>query len=46
LFDYGDEWRVEIEVKEIRDAGEESDPRILESIGEAPPQYPPDEDEA
>jgi Plasmid pRiA4b ORF-3-like protein len=46
LFDYGDEWRVEIEVTEIRDAGEESFPQILESVGEAPPQYPPDEDEA
>lgn len=45
LFDYGDEWRVEIVVTEIRDAGEEPFPQILESTGEAPPQYPPLEEE-
>jgi hypothetical protein len=47
LFDYGDEWRVEIKVSEIRDAGEEPFPQILRSEGDAPPQYPPDnEDDA
>jgi hypothetical protein len=45
LFDYGAEWRGEIEVTEIRDAGEESYPQILESVGESPPQSP-EEDEA
>jgi Plasmid pRiA4b ORF-3-like protein len=40
LFDYGDEWRVEIIVTEIREAGDEPFPQILESTGEAPPQYP------
>jgi Plasmid pRiA4b ORF-3-like protein len=39
LFDYGDEWRVEIVVTEIRPAGEEPYPQILQSEGEAPPQY-------
>jgi hypothetical protein len=45
LFDYGDEWRVEIVVTEIRPAGEEPYPQILQSEGEAPPQYPPFDDE-
>jgi hypothetical protein len=45
LFDYGDEWRVEIVVTEIRPAGEEPYPQILQSEGEAPPQYAPYEDE-
>jgi len=46
LFDYGDEWRFAVELKEIRKAEEkESEPIILESIGKAPLQYPPCEDE-
>jgi hypothetical protein len=46
LFDYGDEWRVEIVVTEIREAGDEPFPQLIETTGEAPPQYPPlDEDE-
>lgn len=42
LFDYGDCWRFVVELKEIKSA-EKRDlkPVILESIGEAPPQYPP-----
>jgi hypothetical protein len=46
LFDYGDEWRFHVEFKEIRKA-DKSDlkPIILESIGKAPLQYPPCEDE-
>ena len=41
LFDYGDEWRFSVELKEIRKTGEkESEPVILESTGKAPEQYP------
>jgi Plasmid pRiA4b ORF-3-like protein len=46
LFDYGDEWRVEITVTEIGDAGEGSYPQVIERTGEAPPQYALDEDGA
>jgi hypothetical protein len=46
LFDYGDNWEVELKVAEIREAGEETYPQVLEAVGEAPPQYEPlDEDE-
>lgn len=46
LFDYGDNWEVEIAVNEIRDADDEAYPQVLERVGAAPPQYPPlDEDE-
>ena len=46
LFDYGDEWRFTVDLKEIRKAEErESEPVILESTGKAPAQYPPREDE-
>jgi len=42
LFDYGDEWRFNVKVHAIN---EEADtaltyPRIVESVGEAPQQYP------
>ena len=46
LFDYGDEWRFAVELKEIRKAEErESEPVILESTGKAPAQYPSCEDD-
>lgn len=46
LFDFGDQWEVEIDVLELREAGDEPYPRVLEAVGEAPPQYPPvDEDD-
>jgi hypothetical protein len=46
LFDYGDEWRFSVELKEIRKTEEkESDSVILESIGKAPVQYPPCEED-
>jgi hypothetical protein len=46
LFDYGDEWWHEITVEEI-DAPQEKGkyPRMLESHGESPPQYPDLDDE-
>jgi hypothetical protein len=46
VFDFGDEWRVRLRLGEIRPAGDETYPAILESRGKAPPQYPiPDEKE-
>jgi hypothetical protein len=41
LFDYGDEWRFKVRVQAINpDALEGDYPRIVESVGEAPEQYP------
>jgi hypothetical protein len=45
LFDFGDEWRVRLTLRDIRADDGEPHPRVLESVGEAPPQYP-DYDEA
>jgi hypothetical protein len=45
LFDYGDQWEVEVTVPDITDASEEAYPQVLERRGEAPPQYPLDEDD-
>jgi len=45
LFDYGDGWQFNVELKEIRNAEKwDLKPVILESIGKAPLQYPPCED--
>ena len=44
LFDFGDEWRVRLMLRHIVAADGEPYPRILESVGKAPPQYP-DHDE-
>ena len=45
LFDYGDEWRFVVEVKEIKQSEKwDLKPVILESIGKAPLQYPPCKD--
>jgi hypothetical protein len=41
LFDYGDEWRFNVRVHAINPNAPEGDyPRIVESVGEAPEQYP------
>lgn len=46
LFDYGDEWHFIVELKEIRKSmTNESLPAVLGSIGKAPMQYPPCEEE-
>ena len=46
LFDYGDGWRFAVELKEIKNAEKQNLKLvILESIGKAPLQYPPCEDE-
>lgn len=44
VFDYGDEWRVLLTLRERREDGETLR-RVLERRGTAPPQYPPLEDE-
>ncbi|HEV7808762.1 MAG TPA: hypothetical protein VGO80_23355 [Solirubrobacteraceae bacterium] len=39
VFDFGDEWRVRLRVQQVgRDDGHPS-PRLLQSVGVAPPQY-------
>jgi hypothetical protein len=45
LFDFGDEWRVRLTLRRITPADGISYPRLLESVGESPPQYPDYEDE-
>ena len=44
VFDYGDEWRVMLTLREQLQ-GAESIRRVVERRGTAPPQYPPLEDE-
>lgn len=44
LFDYGDEWRFVVECKKIEPNDGGKYPRMLESKGEAPEQYPDDEE--
>lgn len=47
VFDFGDEWRVRLTLRHIVAVDGGPYPRILKSVGEAPPQYPDhDEDEA
>jgi len=46
LFDYGDGWRFVVELEDIKQAEEwDLKPVVLESVGKAPEQYPPCEDE-
>lgn len=43
LFDYGDGWRFAVELKEIKQAEKwDLKPVVLQSIGKAPLQYPPE----
>lgn len=46
IFDFGDEWRVKLTLIEVVPAEGERYPAIIESRGEAPPQYPDLEEEA
>lgn len=39
VFDFGDEWRVRLRVQAVRDDDGQPSPRLLRSIGSAPPQY-------
>ena len=42
MFDYGQDWRFVVELKEKRDSGpDEKLPGVLKSAGKAPLQYPP-----
>jgi hypothetical protein len=44
LFDYGDSWKFELRLEAVEDSVSHlSKPRILESVGKAPPRYPPDD---
>ena len=47
LFDYGDEWRFNVKVDKVNQESEPGVeyPRIVEVVGEAPPQYPDWDDE-
>src|SRR5215212_590316 len=46
LFDYGDDWRFQVElIGHGEKAPRTRYPKMLKAVGEAPPQYPP-EDEA
>ena len=45
MFDFGDEWRVQLVVKERRPHAGEEMPQVLERRGSAPPQYPEDEED-
>jgi hypothetical protein len=44
LFDFGDEWRVRLTVRQITADDGQQYPRHLESVGDAPPQYTDYED--
>lgn len=46
VFDFGDEWRVRLKLLAVIRAGDAPVPPILDSRGEAPPQYGWGEDEA
>lgn len=46
VFDFGDEWRVRLTLREIVAADGDVYPRVLESVGDAPPQYPDYEEDA
>jgi hypothetical protein len=45
VFDFGDEWRVRVTVRQITVDDGQPYPRYLKSVGDAPPQYPDYEDE-
>ncbi len=39
VFDFGDEWRVRLRVQRVADDAGHPSPRLLSSVGAAPPQY-------
>jgi hypothetical protein len=45
LFDFGDEWRLDLEVVDSWTAEEASYPMLVEAAGIPPPQYPPLDDQ-
>jgi hypothetical protein len=40
VFDFGDEWRVRLELKRTAPADDGEYPRVTDRVGEGPPQYP------
>ncbi|HMJ32414.1 MAG TPA: plasmid pRiA4b ORF-3 family protein [Baekduia sp.] len=45
VFDFGDEWRVRLTLREQTEPDDGAYPRVLERKGTAPPQYPDYDDE-
>ncbi len=47
LFDYGDEWQFKVKVHAINEDADPTAqyPRVVESVGDAPEQYPAEEAE-
>jgi hypothetical protein len=45
VFDFGDQWRLTLEVVDSWQAEEGSYPMLVEAAGTSPPQYPPLEDD-
>ena len=45
-FDFGDEWLVRLTLRETVAADGDAYPRVLASVGVAPPQYPDYEKDA
>ena len=46
VFDFGDEWRVRLTLRQIVTDDGGGYPRIVDSVGDAPPQYPDYEEDA
>ncbi len=45
LFDYGDDWRFQVEViGQGEKVSRARYPKVLKAVGKAPPQYPPEDD--
>lgn len=44
VFDFGDEWRVRLELKNVAPVDDGDYPRVTARVGEPPPQYPDDEE--
>jgi len=46
LFDYGDEWRFQVELMSLGEKAPKTRyPKVVSSVGKAPPQYPSCDDE-
>jgi hypothetical protein len=45
VFDFGDEWRVRLTLREQTEPDDGAYPRVLQRKGTAPPQYPDYDDE-
>jgi hypothetical protein len=45
IFDFGDDWRFDVELIEIRDEPHKGKPKVLESKGKNPKQYRGEDDE-